>query len=66
MNQRFTQRMAGRKRQITHKLNNTNASTKFIYDRMTQLLKFSEMLPQLFLTATTEEKKLIVQLLPNL
>ena len=27
---------------------------------MTQLLKFSEMLPQLFLTATTEEKKLIV------
>ena len=42
------------------KLNNTNASTKFIYDRMTQLLKFSEMLPQLFLKATTEEKKLIV------
>ncbi len=42
------------------KLNNTNTSTKFIYDRMTQLLKFSEMLPQLFLKATTEEKKLIV------
>ena len=42
------------------KLSNTNISTKFIYDRISQLLKFSEMLPKLFLKATTEEKKLIV------
>ena len=42
------------------KLSNTNISTKFIYDRISQLLKFSEMLPILFLKATTEEKKLIV------
>jgi len=42
------------------KLSNTNVSTKFIYERMTQLLKFSEMLPKLFLKATTAEKKLIV------
>lgn len=42
------------------KLSNTNVSTKFIYERMTQLLKFSEMLPELFLKATTAEKKLIV------
>ena len=42
------------------KLSNTNVSTKFIYDRMSQLLKFSKMLPELFLKGTSEEKKLIV------
>lgn len=42
------------------KLSNTNISTKFIYDRISQLLKFSEMLPKLFLKTTTKEKKLIV------
>lgn len=42
------------------KLNNINTSTKVIYERMTQLLKFSQMLPKLFLKATAEEKKLIV------
>ncbi len=42
------------------KLGNTNVSTKFIYERMNLLLKFSEMLPELFLKATAEEKKLII------
>ena len=42
------------------KLNNTNTSSKFIYKRIDELLKFSELLPELFLKATTEEKKLIV------
>lgn len=42
------------------KLDNTNLSSKFIYNKIDELLKFSEMLPELFLKATTEEKKLIV------
>lgn len=48
------------KDRLVIKLSNTNASSKFIYERMNQLLKFSEMLPHLFLKATAEEKKLIV------
>lgn len=48
------------KDRLVIKLSNTNVSSKFIYERMNQLLKFSEMLPELFLKATTEEKKLII------
>ena len=48
------------KDRLIMKLNEHNVSSKFIYQRIDTLLKFSEELPELFLKATPEEKKLIV------
>lgn len=42
------------------KLEEGNISAKFIYSRIDTILKFSEHLPELFLKATPEEKKLII------
>lgn len=42
------------------KLSESNISSKFIYNRIDMLLKFSDKLPELFLDATSEEKKIII------
>ncbi len=42
------------------KLEEGNISTKFVYNRIDQILKFSENLPELFLKGIPEEKKLII------
>ena len=42
------------------KLSESNISSKFIYNRIDMLLKFSDKLPELFLEATAEEKKIII------
>ena len=48
------------KDRLLAKLNESNISTKFIYNRIDMLLKFTERLPELFLKRTAEEKKLII------
>ena len=48
------------KDRLLAKLNESNVSTKFIYARIDTLLKFTEKLPELFLSGTAKEKKLIV------
>lgn len=42
------------------KLQDNNADSKSVYKRMDFILKFSEKLPELFLKATPDEKKLII------
>ena len=48
------------KDRLLAKLNESNISTKFIYNRIDMLLRFTERLPELFLKGTAEEKKLIM------
>ena len=48
------------KDRLLMKLEEGNISTKFVYNRIDQILKFSENLPELFLKGTPEEKKLII------
>ncbi len=48
------------KDRLLMKLEEGNISTKFIYNRIDRILKFSENLPELFLKGTAEEKKLIM------
>lgn len=48
------------KDRLHSKLNEANISSKFIYNRMDMILRFSEHLPEIFLKGTVEEKKLII------
>ena len=48
------------KDRLLMQLQNNNLSTKMIHKRIDLILKFSEKLPELFLKANPEEKKLII------
>lgn len=45
------------------RLNEANISSKFVYKKIEKVLTFSEHLPELFLSATAEEKKEIITLM---